>query len=1155
MKDAQTSHYFSHISLENLLEQFRLRGIAISTLELQRLQAVFASQPDLSRTQLRDLLCSLLAKDAQQRRTITHVFEQLIPYTTDHTVTKRPISSRQLTLNPSSANPSSAEEESLDEAEEQDQEPTQKRLTAWHIGLGIVVLLLITGLIALKLFDAEQQEKIGKITLPPPPKIAPQTATEVTKKEHQHTLKLAEYVTLWTPEIVAVEAYPVWQRSLPAILLLIGSGLGFVWLLQQALQRTRTRKPMPLRIRKQGKLWLPSLQKQPDYHLLSSEQRREMSWGIGRYLSEQPLTQLDIPRSVNASAKSGLPQLYFRAAQREREVWLWQDRSSDNADLSRLAAEIKRTLRAVNIDCQQGYFHALPDKISNQYGELIWSNQHEYPENQPLVVILADGDSLGRMASVHSGHGYRSLRQLSHWQHLCFVDCSIQAGALCQLLKALPLECLSPQQVATWLAQQGHVIGKKSSLSCPLGDLHRWAIACALPSRPLMEAEIRALHDALALDCAWQYHQLQRYAHASTQGFDFTQSRHSLLQEFAQLALVNEHETRADGYTDFVPRTLHFWQQRYQEMDNVLAKQETPRFPWQDSRRQQQLQLDLALCELWQRDSLEQAANTLFDLHQHQGRYSLKREVERRLGHYTCLDWQEAEARQERIVLPYQWHSIDAKIQQQLKAAGFGGQAQQFDIGWNKTTGVLLGALAGLVIMAMVISVKNLMPLFAPEDAKVKTVPYSPEPRHYLQESKDGQLVVGQAKTGVFEQVQAPDNATVHVMWHKQTAQQAQMPLTKNDSVELWRLGENKHVKRPSEDWFDISIAIIQASPQSAKAQTLAAKLLDSGTADQVLIGRSEHEWKQARADLLASLGQSLTVQVLYINTAQQAANKGDNIAWWGRGSISHLLRSLDKSQRYTVAELGGKVLAGQPALIGFRQVIELQHGMKLLPVPQGSFQMGSNTDDDNERPVHTVIFNYDFWMSETEVTFAQYDAYATAAGKNKPSDSEWGRDTRPVINVSWEDAQGYANWLSKQIGQSCRLPSEAEWEYAARSGSTTNYFFGKNNAVCDGCGSQWDNKQTAPVGSFAANAWGLKDMNGNVWEWVQDGYQANYEGAPIDGSAWKKVANRRVLRGGSWINNKHLLRPSARDFNTPNNRSSYVGFRVVCVPHLLSAE
>jgi hypothetical protein len=168
-----------------------------------------------------------------------------------------------------------------------------------------------------------------------------------------------------------------------------------------------------------------------------------------------------------------------------------------------------------------------------------------------------------------------------------------------------------------------------------------------------------------------------------------------------------------------------------------------------------------------------------------------------------------------------------------------------------------------------------------------------------------------------------------------------------------------------------------------------------------------------------------------------------------------------------------------------------------------------------------------------------------------KASDSTWGQGDRPVINLSWNDAKQYVAWLSRTTGKEYRLLSEAEWEYVARAGSTTTYSWGdvigKNNATCARCGSQWDNKQTAPVGSFKQNAWGLYDMHGNVFEWVEDPWHDSYKGAPTGGSPWVEDgdASRRVVRGGSWDNVPLYLRVATRSGNSTGYRFNYVGFRL----------
>ena len=170
--------------------------------------------------------------------------------------------------------------------------------------------------------------------------------------------------------------------------------------------------------------------------------------------------------------------------------------------------------------------------------------------------------------------------------------------------------------------------------------------------------------------------------------------------------------------------------------------------------------------------------------------------------------------------------------------------------------------------------------------------------------------------------------------------------------------------------------------------------------------------------------------------------------------------------------------------------------------------------------------------------------------GERVAKDRGWGRGRRPVIHVSWHDAKRYVNWLSQKTRKPYRLLSESEWEYAARAGTETAYSWGDeigvNRANCDGCGSQWDDSKTAPVGSFGANTWGLHDMHGNVLGWVEDCWNDSYAGAPVDGSAWLRGdCDVRVLRGGSWYFDPSLIRAAVRSRNTSGVRSNLIGFRV----------
>ena len=225
--------------------------------------------------------------------------------------------------------------------------------------------------------------------------------------------------------------------------------------------------------------------------------------------------------------------------------------------------------------------------------------------------------------------------------------------------------------------------------------------------------------------------------------------------------------------------------------------------------------------------------------------------------------------------------------------------------------------------------------------------------------------------------------------------------------------------------------------------------------------------------------------------------------------------------------------------------------GPEMVVIPAGRFRMGclSKDDDcsDSEKPVREVTIAQPFALSAHEVTFEDYDRFARPT---KVDDRGWGRGRRPVIVVSWHEARDYVEWLSDQTGAEYRLPSEAEWEYAARAGTTTKYGWGDaigvNRANCRGCGSRWDDVRTAPVGSFRPNGFGLYDMHGNVSEWVADCYYYNYVGAPADGSArLRSECSSPVLRGGSWATPPGYIGAADRGVDGAGNRYDFVGFRV----------
>jgi formylglycine-generating enzyme required for sulfatase activity len=228
----------------------------------------------------------------------------------------------------------------------------------------------------------------------------------------------------------------------------------------------------------------------------------------------------------------------------------------------------------------------------------------------------------------------------------------------------------------------------------------------------------------------------------------------------------------------------------------------------------------------------------------------------------------------------------------------------------------------------------------------------------------------------------------------------------------------------------------------------------------------------------------------------------------------------------------------------------------ELEEVPAGEYMMGAPVSDPEgspqERPPHRVKFSAPFLVGKYEVTFREWDACVAEGGcQHRPDDFGWGRDDRPVMLVGWDDVQEYLGWLRARTGKPYRLLREAEWEYVARAGTATPYWWGatvgSGHANCKGCGSEWGDRQTAPVGSFRPNGFGLHDTSGNVWEWVEDCWSADYRSAGSDTGAFlgEGPCERRVLRGGSWINKPGNLRSSARAWGAQDGRVNIVGFRV----------
>jgi len=242
-----------------------------------------------------------------------------------------------------------------------------------------------------------------------------------------------------------------------------------------------------------------------------------------------------------------------------------------------------------------------------------------------------------------------------------------------------------------------------------------------------------------------------------------------------------------------------------------------------------------------------------------------------------------------------------------------------------------------------------------------------------------------------------------------------------------------------------------------------------------------------------------------------------------------------------------------QATLMATSQVMSIAQEPEMVRISGGRFQQGDveGMGGGDEKPVRTVEVP-SFLLGKFEVTFEEYQRYTMSMGKNLPNDQNLGEGLRPVINVSWNDAKNYATWLAQETGKPYRLPTESEWEYAARSGAKQETFAGTNQKAELGKYAVYGENSgqgTAEVGSKQPNEFGFYDLSGNVYEWVEDCWHENYKGAPEDGAPWLEAENgdctQRVIRGGAWNGRPEFLRSSFRDRYFPSNRYNTVGFRL----------
>lgn len=650
------------LNLESFLEHLRLRGIAVGVIELKNLQAVFCRSPQINRLELLNIFQTVLAKDDKERQTILYLFEQLVSWDDGQSVE---VSYQKRTREIPVVSDVIYERRNNKESIVAKDEVLSSFLRLLINKVNYVVFYALVFLATLMLF-------------------------------------------YFFFEDVGVNSFGVNDnanvdivKNSSSVMLLFSSILCFFILSVKTYKNIKLPKISNSHINKYGRSFLPPMKNFPKNNLLSVRSKKEISVGVEYYISESFSKKLDVDGTVNKTAKNGMPSVCFYRENRQKEVWLWQDQDSVSSNLFELADEIFVILSEVNVCVKRGYFHGIPSKVNNDFGEVFWSADYEYVENDALILILCDGNSFLSMSNTWDSEKDLTFYKLAQSNHLAIVDCGVQMKEVCNIVKRYSIECLLPEEISCWINKRKpeYIINSASIFD----DLHLWAIACSLPSRVIMESEIRALHEVLQLNCIWHYSKLNFYAKETGMGLDFSKSRYELLRDFSGMAKINNQVFH---------KILNFWLKRNIDIDKQLCQKETLKRPWSNTRRQKQLELETALLKLWHLP--EEGADEIYalfciDL--------LKKDIENKISEYTCKDLVSFDSVDESLMgastdkcennfmrhieLPFIFDELPIKSQRQLVMSGFAGMREEGELLVDDFTRILFGIIIGLLFVSL----------------------------------------------------------------------------------------------------------------------------------------------------------------------------------------------------------------------------------------------------------------------------------------------------------------------------------------------------------------------------------------------------------------------------------------------------------------------
>ncbi|MEP1231626.1 MAG: SUMF1/EgtB/PvdO family nonheme iron enzyme [Litorimonas sp.] len=487
---------------------------------------------------------------------------------------------------------------------------------------------------------------------------------------------------------------------------------------------------------------------------------------------------------------------------------------------------------------------------------------------------------------------------------------------------------------------------------------------------------------------------------------------------------------------------------------------------------------------------------------------------------------------------------------------------------------LLLLVIGGAVWLATKVVVPNNIPnkpaqVETPEEPKVTPIKKSSDDQAWVKALETDTLEGyreyltlfpdGKHKDDAQEQINAYDNKAWDI------AEQRQTLAGYEDYLESWP--EGLHASQAREKIAEIKARAEAIAKDAAERAARDAADWDVAAQNNTIDSYGRYLTKQPRGKWVDEAQKR--IDGLKASQAADAASAADNQAW----AAAQAANRADGYQQYLTSYPQGAHVAKAIAAIEQlkpapgREFQDCSECPTMVSLPTGNANLGAADDEPNgrpnEKPQRPVTFTDLFAIGVHEVTFAQWGACVAGGGCNgTPSDNGWGGNNRPVINVSWSDAQAYTSWLTQKTGFNYSLPSEAQWEYAARGGEAKSLQGGSTTALCafaNGAGIEsglgWANQdctdpasdRTLPVGTLSPNGFGVKDMIGNVAEWTLDCNTLNLRDAPTDGRADQRGScNQRSVRGGSWFSGPSDLRFAARLMQRRGDSNDFTGFRVV---------